>query len=172
MAKKSLHEGSRAAMLLVEFGNYLDDIHFGLSRPSLVVRMGIDDAKRFWDKEEEILRKQEMKRLEKRKLIKSRELAGELEIRFTQEGLSEYFKHSLVQCEILPEGNVCMVVFDIPESQARLRQRLRRLLSRSAFVPMQRSVWISNIDAADLLSRLFKMELDNQWIRVFIAKKY
>jgi len=172
MRKKSLHEGSRAVDLLVELGNTLEDIHFGLSRPSLVVRFGMEDAKKYWNRKDGYLRRQEMQRLEQRDLIRVREAAGELEIKFLTDGVNEYFKHSLIQSEILPKGRYCMVTFDIPETEATLRKRLRELLKRSAFIPMQRSVWISNIDAAKTLSRLFKTELNKKWIRVFIAKEY
>lgn len=172
MKKNLLHEGSRAARLLVEIGGAIDDLHFGLARPNLVRRFGVEGARRFLDAQEIRMQKQALLRLQERKLIKVRAIGKELEIRLTKDGLSEYFQQSLIQCDILPDGKFCMVVFDIPESQRSLRQRLRRFLSRSAFIPMQRSVWISNIDAAETLSKFFHHELEKKWIRVFIATEY
>lgn len=172
MSQKSLHEGSRAAALLVELGNKVENIHFGLARPGLVVRFGVSGARRYLDEKDRRLQAQAMRRLAQKRLIKIKKAADNLEVRLTERGLSEYFQQSIVQCEILPKGKFCMVTFDIPESQATLRRRLRELLKRSAFIQMQRSVWISNIDAAEVLARLFNAEIGRRWIRVFIAKEY
>ncbi|MBT3230588.1 CRISPR-associated endonuclease Cas2 [Candidatus Uhrbacteria bacterium] len=171
MSSRPLQDHSRASDLLINLGDKLADIHLALSRPSLVVRCGIDDAWKILDRKEKSMQQQALRRLKERKLIQVGKIADELHAKFTQKGLEEYLKLRLVQSEILNDRKVCMVIFDIPESQSQLRRMLRNLLKRSAFIQLQKSVWISNIDATDTLSRLFETEIRQNWIQIYIAKK-
>ena len=169
MRPKRLQQNSRSAELLQELGGMIDDISLGLSRPGLVVRYGIDGTRKFLDRKERYFRNQELKRLEKRKLIKTKKISSELEVKLTKLGIQEFIRLEIIKSEIHPKGTVCMVIFDIPESERALRKKIRDILSKAAFIPLQRSVWISNIDAADSLVRLFKKQEKKKWIRVITA---
>lgn len=110
-------------------------------------------------------------RLKKRGLIKSDNSNGNNRFLLTKEGLIEFLKLELSQVDLLPEGKCCMVVFDIPEISRALREVLTIFLEDSCFIRIQKSVWISPFDAADLLARIFYLlEIDN-WVRVFIVEE-
>ena len=53
-----------------------------------------------------------------------------------------------------------MVIYDIPETDRRLRLKLRRELSSNGFGCLQRSVWLSPHPAEDLKRNLVKLKID------------
>lgn len=128
----------------------------------------IDVIRREWTRSR---KQQQLRRLEERGLIKRRQTADKLEIALTKEGLHEYFRVKVHDADMLPEGKVCMVVFDIPERHRALRRKLRTFLESAAFIPIQRSVWITPFDAAKPLARLFKDLKDRCWIKVYTAEE-
>lgn len=48
--------------------------------------------------------------------------------------------------QILSSGGQLMVIFDIPEELAPLRQQLRNILKKLQFVQIQQSVWMTKMD--------------------------
>lgn len=165
--RKSLDPLSRTGCLLLEIGAQIEDMHFTLQRPNLVLKFGIEDARKFLDREEYYYKKKAIAQLEERKLIKTKKLAEKYEITLLKNGIIEYLRLKLCKTELLPEGSFCMVIFDIPESQRSLRKKLRELLSRIGFIPLQRSVWISPFDAQEILNELFRVQGKRRWIRIF-----
>ena len=62
----------------------------------------------------------------------------------------------------LKSGAKLMIIFDIPEENAILRNRLRRLLQRWEFTQAQKSVWITSYDYKEHISKAVSvMELAN-----------
>ena len=49
-----------------------------------------------------------------------------------------------------------MVIFDIPEDDARVRRRLRLLLNEWQFTQVQKSVWVSDFDYETVLVQAVK----------------
>ena len=71
---------------------------------------------------------------------------------------------------VLPEGINCIVIFDIPEDVRHIRKQLGTFLESASFIRIQRSVWISNVDAGDLLIKLFRAAgLERGWVRIYNA---
>ena len=170
--RKKLQGHSRAACILENIGNRIEDIHLGLSRPGLVVKYNIDGARDYLNRKDKYLQRQALKRLKQRNLIKMQKIAESYQVALTQYGIDEFMRLKILNSKIHTDGTICMVTFDIPESQSTFRKRIRRILANSAFIPLQRSVWISNIDAADILSKLFKSQYSQKWIRVFTAHSH
>lgn len=52
----------------------------------------------------------------------------------------------------LPSGAQLMVIFDIPESMAHLRQKFRRVLRLLGFRQVQQSVWLTDKDHREILA--------------------
>lgn len=96
---------------------------------------------------------------------------GRLTARLTERGRLEYLKLKLVEAEELAEGRVCVIVFDIPEKESRIRKLLRNFLSGNYFILIQKSVWISRFDVAKTMSKLIVfLELED-WVRVFESRE-
>ena len=64
-----------------------------------------------------------------------------------------------------------MVIFDIPETSRSLRSQLRGFLEKAGFILIQRSVWVTNIDAAKPLSELLANTKADKWVRIFKARE-
>lgn len=66
-------------------------------------------------------------------------------------------------------GDVCvMVIFDIPESERYLRQKLRALLRELKFTFVQQSVWKTNYDVSQYLKEYLQEEgVDKDWVQVY-----
>jgi len=84
-------------------------------------------------------------------------------------GKAEYLALKLVYADSLPEDTVCMVVFDIPEKQKKIRNLLRKFLINNCFFPLQKSVWISPFDYSEVLVELFDLLNLKSQVRVFNA---
>lgn len=161
---------SRAANLILEIGRLIEDTHFRLSRPGLVVKFGIDGARDYLRREEVYLRRQELKRLEKKRIIIKENIANGYWVSFSKAGFEEYISHLSISAADLPNKQVCIVSFDIPEAERKLRSQVRFLLKRLGFQQMHRSVWFSKKNISDHIKKLFtsRFRTDN-WFKVFIA---
>lgn len=93
-------------------------------------------------------------------------------VSFTQKGAQEILRQKIMKAYVLEEDASCVVVFDIPETHRKIRGQLGQLLDSAGFVRIQRSVWISQYDTAELLVNLFRsVGLKRAWVRVFLAKE-
>ena len=170
--QRSLRPDSRAARILVDIGRAIDDAHFGLSRPGLVVRFGIDGAREFLNRREIYLRNQELKRLEKRGIIQRQKNADQYWVSFSKPGFEEYLMQLAIQADDLPGHQICLFSFDVPEDQRRLRDYIRRLLKRLGFMQIHRSVWFCKKNVGNYVEKLFssRFKADN-WFRVYLASE-
>ncbi len=171
-AVRPLQPHSRTARILVDIGQAIEDVHFGLSRPGLVVRFGIEGAREFLDRKEAKLRRQEFRRLEKRRLIDRKKIADGYLTSFSKAGFEEYMAQLSMNANNLPGGQICLISFDIPEDHKRLRNQVRHILKRLGFKQMHRSVWCCSKNISDYVARLFssRFKSDN-WFRVFLASE-
>lgn len=111
-----------------------------------------------------------LKALERAKKIKLRKVGDEIMYQFTQDGVIKALKNRIISCEaLLPEGEVCIVVFDIPEDIATVRKMLRRLLKKAGFYMIQRSVWEIDKEVVDDLRFLFRLLKVEKYVRVYRA---
>ncbi|MDP2631703.1 MAG: CRISPR-associated endonuclease Cas2 [Candidatus Uhrbacteria bacterium] len=176
--KRRLVCNSKAARFLLrldeQLGLFLDETLDGIQKPSVALKYGSEW--RVVRREIEIaqLRSEERKRLHElrqRDILRVRRVADKYRIALTGKGMVELFRIKVVNADLLEDGSVCMVVFDIPEDHRKLRGQLRLFLIQAGFMCIQRSVWISPFNAAESLSQLFKVSNSSKWIRVFIANE-
>jgi len=113
----------------------------------------------------------DLNRLKRQGLITLNKKSNKIEAALTVDGVIEFFKLSLNYSKKLPDGTICIVVFDVPEKTRKHRRFLRKFLFDKAFIPLQKSVWISQFDDAEILLSLFKMLKIKKWVKVFIAKE-
>lgn len=85
-------------------------------------------------------------------------------VKLTSKGLKAMRPYT---AQKLNHGANLMVVFDIPETESYLRQRLRTLLREWRFEQVQKSVWVSKYDYKKYLVQALK-EMDAQdYVQVF-----
>lgn len=165
-----LRVGSRAANLILEIGRAIEDVHFGLARPGLAVRFGIQGGRAFLERKEMALRNQELKRLKQRRLVVIDKIGDSYLVKFSQRGFEEYMMQLSQRACALPEGQVCLLSFDVPESNRLIRDYIRRLLKRMGFKQMHRSVWLSRKDIgvsiAEILSSRYRSD---NWFKVYLG---
>lgn len=65
------------------------------------------------------------------------------------------------------DGSQLMVIFDIPESHGEQRRQLRTLLQYLGFSQVQRSVWMSPNDHAELVSDTIVDLSLGDWVQVY-----
>jgi DNA-binding transcriptional regulator PaaX len=87
----------------------------------------------------------------------------------TDTGLVEFFKLNIYYSVPLPEGRVCLVVFDIPEKYRTERLRLTFFLKRFDFERLQKSVWFSPFDVSEDLRKFLELTKFERWVYVFDA---
>jgi hypothetical protein len=163
----SLKKNSLAADFLLELADDFDlFLTYGYT-PGKVQKYGMREIKRRRHFARLREKKKILEKLKKSNLLRTKEIGKRLHIALTENGAYQVFRLKVLNSDLFEDGRVCMVVFDIPESQKRLRQKLRRFLSEAAFIPIQRSVWISPFDAGDALMKLFALTGSRRWIRVF-----
>lgn len=69
----------------------------------------------------------------------------------------------------LPEGQITIAIFDVPESQRTKRKMLRLLLKRLGFRQIQQSAWSTRRDTVLHLRHYARLVGIDKWLRVFIA---
>lgn len=170
--KKLDKSTSRAANLILEIGRAMEDTHFRFSRPGLVVKFGVDGARDFLRREEQMLRRQELKRLERRGLIVTEKIANEYWTSFSKKGFEEYLVQISLCANRLPGNQMCIVSFDIPETQKRLRDHVRFLLRKLGFVQVHRSVWSCSKNVGDYIANLLSSKFKGKkWFKVYLANE-
>jgi len=89
------------------------------------------------------------------------------EITLLPKGKIVYVRTKILRSSLLSEDKACLVVFDIPESKRKLRRFLRIFLNECGFIPIQKSVWISQFDVTKILSEFFAVLDFEEYITVF-----
>lgn len=165
-----MRHGSRTDRFLREIVEELDLLATVGYRPTAVLRYGMEGVRRMRALRARQDRRRAMERLRKLRLVAIERSADTYRIALTDSGAQAYWRTRLLAAELLPEGQTCFVIFDIPESQRRLRDELRRLLVESGFAALQKSVWISRFDVAEPLRTFLNVrKARHAWIRIFTA---
>jgi len=172
MRRRKLRTGSKNAKMFRDLVESLDDFFTLGFNPGAVMRFGFEDYNRIRDAKDRNYHRQMLRKMAEKKLINFHEKGNDLLISITKDGMAEYLRLKLQMLDFLPAGKVCMVVFDIPETQRNLRQEIRRLLTNVGFIPTQRSVWISPFDAGDILAELFRSKEGKPWIKCYTAQQH
>jgi|GEM_PF-2985088 len=92
-------------------------------------------------------------------------------IKISESGITEYIRTTIDDTDKLPDGTDCVVVFDVPEKNRKIRKLLNKLLIELAFLKIQKSVWISQFDNAKLLKKLLIMLKIKKWVRIYTGQE-
>ncbi|MFH1632166.1 MAG: CRISPR-associated endonuclease Cas2 [bacterium] len=162
--------------VLMNFFDAIDDMH-----PATVYRKAyggipIQEYRRDAERREETKRRRaeylRMKRLERQKFIKLKREGDELWYKLTNIGYEEALKLKIVnKKDELPEGEFCVVTFDIPEDIREVRYALRALLKKAGFMMEQKSVWESNVDVVFELQEFVYLLKADKYVTVYRAMK-
>lgn len=109
-------------------------------------------------------------RAKQQKLIKTKKEGDKIYQYLTKKGAISLLKSKIILEEkALPEGEICFVIFDIPEDIKHVRDTFRKLLKDIGFRMTQRSVWEGDLDIVDDLRSLVDIMNAQKYIRVYHA---
>lgn len=108
--------------------------------------------------------------LKKEKFIEKKRISGKLFINLTNKGLIAAIRHKTTNDKKPPINEYCVVVFDIPESERKIRNFFRSFLKESGFKQLQQSVWYTKKDVSEDIIRLVRAADAEKWVRVIKAK--
>ena len=112
-----------------------------------------------------------MRDLERRKLIRTKRIGEKLMVRLTEKGWQQALRDRIKTTSKDHKGGNCIAIFDVPESERRVRDALRRMLSECGFTMVQRSVWMSGKDVLEPLCALLQGAHLDQWVRIIVGSE-
>lgn len=104
------------------------------------------------------------------KLIETRRTGERMMVRLTDKGYRKVLRAELCANRKKCSEGVCLVTFDIPESQKVARETLRRLLRECGFKQLHRSVWFTENDVVDPLCAFVRVNKFTPWVHIFVGK--
>ncbi|MEK7516525.1 MAG: hypothetical protein AAB562_02920 [Patescibacteria group bacterium] len=104
------------------------------------------------------------------KLIETRKAGERMMIRLTDKGYRKVLRAELRDTKKRCPDGICLVTFDIPESQKTARDTLRRLLRECGFKQLHRSVWFTENDAVAPFCAFVRANNLTPWVYVFVGK--
>lgn len=108
--------------------------------------------------------------LRRRNLIATKKIEGRLFIELSKEGKEKLRQEAMKERPKLPDGFVCLVLFDFPVDARRGRDSFRTFLKRAGFTQVQKSVWKSDRDVIKDVQDFLKSARIQNWVEVFLAR--
>lgn len=149
-SKRRLNLGSIASDLLNELFAAGDTLIPGMANPSYALRYGNDAAKRKYYGRS----KSGTYKAKKFLLLRKSIVPYKNSYKLTDQGYADLLELRIQEADIYPDDRTLMILFDIPETARKKRDRLRALLYASSCVPLQRSVWITRNDILNPLHEI------------------
>lgn len=158
--------GALSSAILNAIADGVEIIEYSVYKPNALLKYGYPFVKEVEAERERARIRAAVFRLKKRRAI--------LEIKNRRQ---RAFKLTILGEEILrikkqepppelPDDQVTIVSFDIPETESKARQSFRRALKASGFTKLHASCWISTRSWAPLLSQLIAKSGLDDWVRV------
>ncbi|MEK7516045.1 MAG: hypothetical protein AAB562_00440 [Patescibacteria group bacterium] len=168
--RKKSKKFSRAQEVFNEIAETLEYVYNTERRRIPMTVIGLD-AYRAW-KEYDDWRKERRQfyYLRQRKLIEAKKVGDRLMVRLTEKGYRQALEAKLWGTRQKCADGVCLVTFDIPESQKVARDAFRRLLRECGFQQLHRSVWVSEYDVREPLLEFVRINKLTPWIHIFVGK--
>jgi CRISPR-associated endonuclease Cas2 len=170
--KTHLKEGSRSAELFKEIVDSLDLVLTFGYQPCAVLKYGMDGIYRMRSAQERADQRRAINGLKKKKLLEIEQRADKYFVALTQKGANEYLRLKVLSSDLYEDDRECLVVFDVPESRRDIRKLLREFLWNAGFIPIQKSVWISQFNAGEALSTLLNAIGLKKWVRIYEVREY
>ena len=115
-------------------------------------------------------RLQVQKRLVEQGLLRLEEKEGQIYASLTSCGRVEALKDRIVSTkDDLPDGQVCLVSYDVPEHTRNIRWHIRQILKEAGFKLAHKSVWESAKNVVTDMRSLVKEIKATDWIKVYLA---
>ncbi|PIX61923.1 CRISPR-associated endonuclease Cas2 [Candidatus Uhrbacteria bacterium CG10_big_fil_rev_8_21_14_0_10_41_26] len=160
---------SRTAQVLVDLFN---DVDFFLANGRQYGQCGrsLEEMREIKNAVERRERNHAIYRAKQQKLIKTQKEGDKIYQYLTKKGAVSLLKSKIIlEKQTLPEGEICFVIFDIPEDIKHVRDTFRKLLKDIGFRMTQRSVWEGDLDIVDDLRSLVDIMNAQKYIRVYHA---
>jgi len=109
--------------------------------------------------------------LRRSKYIKAKKIGDKMIVHLTAKGLTLTLADSLRRSPKKSTGYT-VVIFDIPENVRLARDHWRWLLKQGGFTKLQQSVWCSQRDVYDLITKFAKKYRLEKWVNVFQATDF
>lgn len=102
-------------------------------------------------------------------MIEEKTISGCLKICFTEKGAQAALRYKILECKDELKGKYYVVIFDIPESERKIRNLFRLFLKEANFLRLQHSVWLTQKNIKGQLSELIKSAGAEKWIKIITA---
>ncbi|MBI4435365.1 hypothetical protein HY630_01725 [Candidatus Uhrbacteria bacterium] len=109
--------------------------------------------------------------LRRKKFIKTKKTERGLLYELSDEGRVELMRRLVHERTTLPNGQVCLVVYDIPTDGNLGRDALRYFLKRIGLLQVQKSVWSTDKDVVDEVLAFIQTAKITKWVEVYLARK-
>lgn len=109
--------------------------------------------------------------LRRRKLIQTKKIEGRLFVELSKEGKTKLRKQTMKERPKLPDGLICLVLFDFPVDSRRGRNSFRTFLKKAGFSQVQKSAWMSDRDVIDDVRDFVKSAKIQKWVEIFLTRQ-
>lgn len=148
-----------------------EEVLFCMGRPRIAMSMDRYEYMQVQRGIEEAARRRAERVLRNKRIAEIQDKAGKVEVLFSKEGKTEFLKHAIIRCaKRLPDKQVCLVSFDIPETASGIRKMFRGFIKEAGFRQLHRSVWVTDKDVVELMGVLVKRLKISAWVSIFIAR--
>lgn len=160
---------SKSRMALQNIAEFCEFLMYKGPHQTRFTLGGIEEYQRWkhyenWKEEQERIRD-----LKRRKWIEARKAGDRLMIRLTEKGGRQVLRDQLFMTKKSCLNGLCLVVFDIPESERRVRNFFRRFLRECEFTMLQRSIWFSEKDVSVLLLEFVQQHKLTPWVHIIVG---
>jgi len=139
----------------------------GTYQPTALLAYGLESLQTLDEERFRSRMRQNVCRLKYRSMIREVRRASERSFRLTELGRRCVQDLRTPPPQPLPQGSLLLVSFDIPERFRSARQGLRRYLKSLGFCRLHLSVWSSNYDWSEEISRVLRRLDVEDWVKVF-----
>jgi hypothetical protein len=181
--REKSHGNTRAAPLLAGTrrilcvlteltGNYFDIWYDARDFRSALIRGGPEYVKLLKKDLEWKKYRQKLYQLRRSKYIELERVGDSLRLKLTGGGRLTGLTDRIRISGRLPEGEVCLVSFDIPENHRSMRLRMRRFLKRCGFRMRHESLWSSDRDVSLPILQAIKEMGSEKWVQIYRCRKF
>lgn len=148
----------------------LNEIMYDLRRYQKASITGGREYVKFLKKmDDEKYMKRQIARLRRAKMIAEKKVSGRLKICLTEKGAQAALRYKILDCQDALKDKYYIVIFDIPESERRIRNLFRLFLKEAHFIRLQHSVWLTQKEIMEPLMALIKSAGAEKWIKIITA---
>lgn len=104
--------------------------------------------------------------LKRRKWIEIKMIGDRLCTRLTSQGWQRALRDRIRTETQTCENGICIVTFDVPEKERRIRKILRLFLKECGFKKLQHSVWMTDKNITEPLMLLLQRKGLDKWIKI------